>query len=136
MEEWRDIIGYEGRYQVSNKGRVRSVARVHTAGCAPRPISERVLALQDHYRGYRFVVIRIGMKRYKHFIHRLVAVAFIPNPEAKPYVNHIDRVKSNNDLSNLEWVTEKENTYHWREDDRVKAAVVVEEPISASDIPW
>ncbi len=135
MEEWRDIIGYEGRYQVSSEGRVRSVERVHMAGCAPRPIPERVLALQDHYRGYRFVVIRIDMKRYKHFIHRLVAAAFHPNPDDKPYVNHRDRNKTNNHVSNLEWVTEKENTEHYREHDK-QGLKVGEVPIVAADLPW
>lgn len=103
MEEWRDIQGYEGLYQVSNNGRVRSLARNSTKG--------KILC-QAVKRGYSHVCLSKDNKK-KHFaVHRLVALAFIPNPSKKPEVNHIDGNRSNNNIANLEWVTRAENELH------------------------
>lgn len=136
MEEWRDIPGYEGRYQISSHGRVRSCARtvIHGRGVC-RQLPELILKKQVHYRGYEYIIIRIGPIKYKHFIHRLVAVAFHPNPEGKPFVNHRNRNQLDNHMANLEWVTEKENTDHWREHDK-QGLKVGEVPIPAGDLPW
>lgn len=100
-EEWRDIPGYEGYYQVSNFGDIRRLHR----NCG-------TLMHQHDFKGYRRVEFRIKGERVKFRVHRLVAQAFIPNPENKPFVNHIDEDKSNNHVNNLEWVTEKENVNH------------------------
>lgn len=98
MEEWRDIPGYEGLYQVSNEGNVRSIRF--------NKIRNMKAWLNQ---GYPTVELCVNNQRYTVGVHRLVALAFIPNPENKPQVNHKDRNKANDDVSNLEWVTGSEN---------------------------
>jgi len=121
MEEWRDIPGYEGKYQVSDRGRVKSCARhIHWFRGRTRPLPERVMQTPPMYRGYLHVHLKHAGDRKRFFVHQLVAIAFLENPDGKPYVNHIDRDKRNNHISNLEWVTEKENTAHWMADDKAK----------------
>lgn len=102
-EEWRDIRGYEGHYQVSNYGRVRSFIT-----CNAHPNAPRILAQNVRQRGY--VYCHVG-ERHRS-VHRLVAEAFIPNPDGLPQVNHIDGNKRNNRADNLEWVSSQENTIH------------------------
>ena len=110
---WKDIHGYEGYYQISDCGSVRSVSRVcvdkngHLRKFKGKNIKHRISR-----RGYCCVIFTRDCLG-KHFqVHRLVAEAFIPNPGNKPQVNHIDGNKLNNHVSNLEWVTPKENTIH------------------------
>lgn len=103
QEEWRDIAGFEGKYQVSNFGRVRSL---------PWPGHHNKIAILKTFQqnsGYLVVTLNGGKKK---LAHRLVAEAFLENPDKKPYVNHKDGDKTNNNLSNLEWVTPKENYKH------------------------
>lgn len=109
MEEWRDIEGYEGFYQVSDSGQVRSLDRVTTNG---RKRKGRTLKQANRPNGYRFVVLSKGNVPKECSVHRLVSNAFIPNPEHKPNVNHIDGNKNNNHVENLEWVTQSENNLH------------------------
>lgn len=107
MEEWRDIEGFEGLYQVSNKGRVRSLDH-ETNGkryCG-RILSSGVSA------GYQLVRLSKGAEKISQRIHRLVAKAFIENPDNLPEVNHLDGNKNNNCVENLEWCTSKENKVH------------------------
>lgn len=101
MEEiWKDIKGYEGLYQVSNLGDVRN----HKG---------KVLSkLKNNGNGYLISCLCKEGKQTNHYKHRLVAEAFIPNPENKPAVNHIDADRSNNKVDNLEWVSTKENIHH------------------------
>lgn len=116
MEVFKDVIGYEGRYQVSNRGRVKSLARTSTDSIG-RNMSwnEKMLKLPLDRFGYPKVELRDGQNGAMHRVHRLVAIAFIPNPEEKGQVNHKDGVKDNNFLDNLEWATRKENIQHgWR----------------------
>lgn len=110
MEEiWKDIKGYEGLYQVSSFGRVKSLPRYDSRGNAR---VERILKPIPTKDGYvRVHLSNEGVKR-KRPIHRLVAEAFIPNSDNKSQVNHIDENKINNRVDNLEWVTAKENINH------------------------
>ena len=101
-ESWKDIEGYEGLYQVSNKGRVKSL--VNHKGVA----REKVLK-PEIVNGYKRVMLHKN-KTIKHLlVHRLVANAFLPNPHNFPCVNHKDENKQNNVVSNLEWCTQKYN---------------------------
>lgn len=112
-EIWKDVAGYEGLYQVSSEGRVKSLARVVIRNNGQKlPIKERILKPAFNGRGYLIVDLCDGGKR-KHFkVHRLVCQAFHENPDNKPQVNHIDEDTTNNRASNLEWVTAKENVNH------------------------
>ena len=104
-EIWKDIAEYKGLYQISNLGNVKSLNYNHTK-------KPKLLTLKHHHSGYVMVVLCNDYGNKNCNIHTLVARAFIPNPENKPYVNHIDGNKANNCVSNLEWVTAKENTSH------------------------
>lgn len=113
MEEiWRDIKGYEGYYQVSNLGRVRSLDRyiVNKKG-ERKHFTERYLT-QVSRRDYLGVTLSKNDKSKMFSTHILVAKAFIANPENKPEVNHIDGNKQNNKVDNLEWCTRSENELH------------------------
>ena len=116
MEEWRDIKGYEGLYQVSNKGRVRSLDRVVAAGRGggDRNIKGRIIVLRNHGSGYKMVNLWRENEYKITYAHILVAQAFIPNPEGKPEVNHINGYKTDNRVENLEWCTSRENSLHAR----------------------
>ena len=100
MEIWKDIKGYEGLYQVSNLGRVKSLKNREKI---LNPFSDNNYLNVDLFKNRK-------KKRYK--IHRLVAITFIPNIDNKPEVNHIDGNKENNCISNLEWTTSSENMQH------------------------
>ena len=109
MEQRKDVVGYEGLYQVSDTGQVRSLDRVDGRG---RHWKGRVLAQSINTSGYLCVNLSIDGKQTLKYIHRLVAEAFIPNPDNRPQVNHMDGNKQNNHVSNLEWATAKENMRH------------------------
>jgi hypothetical protein len=105
MEEiWKPVVGYEGCYEVSNLGRVNSIKRNGTLG----GILKKILDTD----GYIICCLMKSDIRMNKKVHRLVAQAFIPNPDNKPAVNHIDNDKTNNKVSNLEWCTNKENSVH------------------------
>jgi hypothetical protein len=107
-EEWRDIAGYEGVYQVSDLGRIKRCARITKW----RDVGERILKHSTCRIGYSLVVLCVHNKAKTFSVHRLVAIAFIPNEKEKREVNHIDGVKSNNAAFNLEWCTRTENVRH------------------------
>jgi hypothetical protein len=112
----KSVIGYEGFYEVDDTGRVfRLEATIQCRGrwgimSVPKPAGE--LKPQKHRGGYRFVTLCKDGKTRTELIHRLVANAFLPNPEGKPQVNHKDGDKTNNAVDNLEWVTSSENGVH------------------------
>ena len=112
-EIWKDIKGYEGYYQVSNLGRVKSLFRQvkHSQGNV-RNHYERILKNNYDGNGYASVGLYKNAKAKKVHVHRLVMLAFEENPHNKPEVNHLDENKKNNRLDNLEWVTKKENENH------------------------
>lgn len=108
-EIWRDVPGYEGLYQVSSLGRVKSL---HYYGGNQEKV---LVAMPKGKQGYLIVHLCKDRKVLSFRVHRLVAVAFIPNPDNKPFVNHIDGNKHNNCIENLEWVTAVENVIHARQ---------------------
>ena len=100
-EIWRDIAGYEGHYQVSTFGRIKSFK------------NGKVRILKPFLQGdYIYIELHKDRKGKTMLVHRLVAEAFLPNPDAKPEVNHIDSVKLNNYVNNIEWCTHEENIQH------------------------
>lgn len=114
MIVWRDIKGYEGRYQVSNYGDIKrlSYSYVDTWGSGRhRDIPEMIVPTHSSKCGYKMIDLRMNGKRKRVYVHRLVAQAFIPNPNNLPQVNHKDENKLNNFVDNLEWCT---HTYNQR----------------------
>ena len=110
METWKDIKGFEGYYQISNYGNVKSLNRFDGI----RERKGQMIKPVEKYNGYLQVGLRKNGKRKYFSVHQLVAIHFIDNPENKPQVNHIDCNKQNNHFSNLEWVTSSENQLHAR----------------------
>lgn len=100
-EIWKDIKGYKNIYQISNFGRVKNVIKC------------RILKLKQS-KGF-YIACNLRKKDIVSFktIHRLVAIAFIPNPSKLKYINHINGIKTDNSIDNLEWVSARENTNHY-----------------------
>lgn len=110
-EIWKPISGFEGLYEVSNMGYVRSVDRIVKRGnCFEKRKSHLMSAVaSDGTHGYSYVNLYMNGKTYPKRVHRLVAEAFIPNPENKPCIDHINTIRNDNNVENLRWVTYKEN---------------------------
>lgn len=118
-EAWREVNGYDGIYEISNKGRIRSNPRKVWNYTKPG----RILKPYRKGNGYFQITLRGGTKYEKHaYIHRLVAEAFIPNPKNLPQVNHKDFDKANNCVENLEWVSAQENILHFTQSTRMERA--------------
>lgn len=113
IEVWKPVKDYEGHYEVSSFGRVKSLARMRkSAHGSMAPLRERILKLKTSKSGYKVVHIRRDDIQSHPSIHRLVAEAFIRNSDNKPTVNHIDTDKKNNNVFNLEWSTHSEQMQH------------------------
>lgn len=112
-EEWRPVFGYVGFYEVSNWGRVRSLSReVNMVYSARRSIKGQILSQCLTVEGYPYVRLsKLGVVK-NGFVHRIVALAFIPNPEGKPQVNHKNGIRHDTYFENLEWCTQSENITH------------------------
>lgn len=127
-EEWKTVESYEGIYEVSNTGKVRNI----------RNNPPKLMSIEISRGGYARVGLNKNNKQ-KHFqLHRLVASAFVPNPENKPQVNHIDENKLNNNAYNLEWCTHLENSNHGTKNKRVSENQIKEcktgKPIEMLDV--
>ena len=115
IEEWRPIAEFDGEYEVSNLGRVRSMKKYRGQTGRIMPQTQQPSG-RNGERRYFAVMLWHNNKAYCRKAHRLVAEAFIPNPDNLPQINHKDGNRANNQVSNLEWCTAKENTIHsWRE---------------------
>lgn len=112
QEEWKDIRQFSGTYQVSNLGRIRSLDRIVKNGHGWKRTRGQILKPYKTMHGY--LLIKLWKNDcYKHFmVHRLVAEAFIPNPDNLPIINHKDENKSNNHVDNLEWCTKSYNALY------------------------
>lgn len=113
LEFWKDIKGYEGHYQVSNLGKVKSLARiVESRKGVFLNKKEKFLSDWNCGKGYRKVKLSKDAIEKSIRVHRLVAETFLSNPKAKLEVNHINGIKDDNRVENLEWCTSSENTLH------------------------
>ena len=120
-ETWKDIAGYEGFYQVSNSGRVKSLDRYMDRLDGKRGYRiSKILKPQYNWKGYKSVTLKKNGTYKPMFAHRLVALHFIPNTENKPQVNHINGIKDDNRVENLEWCTAKENIQHYWKNPKTK----------------
>lgn len=113
LEEWKDIKGYENIYQVSNRGKIRSMDRkIITVTGKIKNLKGKIIKPHFDKDGYLQISVHKNNKQKHGKVHRLVAEAFIKNPYKKEQVNHIDGNKQNNNVMNLEWCTDKENKEH------------------------
>lgn len=114
MEIWKPIAGFDGCYEVSNLGHVKSIGRL----CKRKlfggfmKVKERIMKPHLNKFGYQQIYLSRGGVRKRYSVHRLVALSYIPNPNGKPNVNHIDGNPKNNKVENLEWCTQSENSLH------------------------
>jgi hypothetical protein len=110
MEIWKDVVGYEGIYKVSNYGLVKRVSKIRGVNLKYR--EEYYLVPTDNGKGYFRIKLSNNGKSKRVMLHRIIAEAFINNPENKKCVNHINHNRKDNRIENLEWCTHSENTLH------------------------
>lgn len=114
-EIWRDVVGYEELYEVSNRGRVRSVDKSISYSNGPtRVLKGKVMSLSKSIKGYDIATLTKEKKKKTYHVHRLVAEAFINNSANFKQVNHIDENKNNNNVENLEWCSNEYNAIYSR----------------------
>ena len=110
MEIWKDVIGYEGFYQVSNLGNVKRVGSFR--GVNKAYLNDYYLKPKDNGKGYYRIKLTVNNKSKRVMLHRIIAEAFIKNPNNYPYINHINAIRKDNKLENLEWCTQSQNCLH------------------------
>lgn len=136
-EIWKDIIDYEGYYQVSNLGRIKSLHRIvidknnHT-----KTIKEHYMTGNDNGKGYLTVLLKKDSKGVRKYIHRLVAQAFLPNPDNLPEVNHKDENPYNNIVTNLEWIDYLGNRIYGSRLERLSNSNTIHTPILQYDLDF
>ena len=111
IEQWRDIPGYDGIYQASSFGRIKSISRSVPTKKGTQFVKERILKHSIN-KGYARISLSYKNIVYRKAVHFFVASCFLPNPESKKYINHKDGDKLNNKVDNLEWCTSSENEQH------------------------
>ena len=114
-EIWKDVVGYEGFYMVSNLARVYAVDRTHKFREFDRKLKGRLLNPHLNSNGRMQVRLSNVVSSLRFYVHRLVAIAFIPNPDNLPQINHKDLDPKNNHVSNLEWITGLGNILHYKQ---------------------
>lgn len=120
-ETWKPVVGYEGLYEVSDHGRVKSCKRFRVGKRGAQTlVAERLMRQAHDHSGYLKVGLRIGGNCFNHSVHQLVAKAFIPNPNGYDQINHKDENKENNYVSNLEWCTAAYNNAYGTRIERIK----------------
>lgn len=141
-EIWKPIKNFENSHHISNLGRVKSLARQIPCQNGFRTSTTKILKQKTLKAGYK--CIQLERKGKLFLVHRLVAEAFIPNPENKPQVNHINGVKGDNRATNLEWLTQSENQYHAyntglqtaSDHQRAKGEKAAQSRLSAQEVTW
>lgn len=131
QEHWVPIPNYEGYYEISNLGNIRSINRsIPTKSGYLKPEKERIITRRISNKGYLTVTLSKKGQSNTHHVHRLLALAFIPNPDHKPIINHKNGNKLDNSIENLEWATYSENALHayrnglYKSNDRKRRTIV------------
>lgn len=135
IEIWKDVLGYEGYYQISNLGNIRGIdrkAKSKISRTGFRIVKGKIISTHINKYGYLSVRLRKNGLTKAFTIHRLVAIAFIPNPNNYPSINHIDENKLNNTVSNLEWCTVRYNNLYNNRQDKINKKLRETNPNSIS----
>ena len=120
-EIWRPVVGYEGLYEVSSYGRVRSLDRYINNNSFRKG---KILKFSTNRRGYLKAHLSLNNKVKTYLVHRIVAISFIPNPDNLPEVNHKDEDKTNNSVDNLEWCNRSYNINYGTRMDKVRNTAI------------
>lgn len=132
IEKWRDIANFEGLYLISNLGHVKSVERYKRNNAGTQFVNERLRVLTPDKDGYLKVCLSKDGKHYVRSVHRLVAEAFIPNPDNLPVINHKNEDKQDNRVENLEWCTVQYNTMYGT--GRIRTSMKQGKPVEQLDL--